>query len=34
LDNLFDLAREHIETLDEHHVFLAVGDEHEAVLVR
>jgi hypothetical protein len=33
VDHLLDLAREDVEALDEHHVLLAVGDKHEAVLV-
>ena len=33
VDHLLDLAWEDVEALDEHHVLLAVGDEHEAVLV-
>ena len=31
--HLLDLAREHVEPFDEHHVFLAVGDEQEPVRV-
>ena len=33
VDQLLHLAREDVEAGDEHHVLLAVGDEHEAVLV-